>query len=139
MKRRDLYRDRAVFFCGGAARFDALRSRALRSCAIRSVVLSCVTGRGPWARIGRHNADMSWSAIVSANLTTVAVGVLIVVVSFNRLLRVLWLGALMMPLVPIFAVAYSGYPDGVYLWSYLPIGLAVYVRRKIGSFPRHPG
>lgn len=79
---------------------------------------------------------MSLHAIVSANLTTVAVGVLIVVVSFNRLLRVLWLGALMMPLVPIFAVAYSGYPDAIYLWSYVPIGLAVYLRRRIGSFPR---
>jgi hypothetical protein len=84
----------------------------------------------------RHNVHMSLHAIVSANLTTVAVGVLIVVVSFNRLLRLIWPFALVMPLIPTFAVAYSGYPDGVYLWSYLPIGLAIYARRRIGTFPR---
>jgi hypothetical protein len=79
---------------------------------------------------------MSWHAILSANLSTSAVGLLMVVVSFNRLLRMLWPVALTMPLVPIFSVAYSGYPDGIYLWSYLPIGLAVYLRLKIGSLPR---
>jgi hypothetical protein len=79
---------------------------------------------------------MSWHAILSANLSTSAVGLLMVVVSFNRLLRMLWPVALTMPLVPIFSVAYSGYPDGIYLWSYLPIGLAVYLRLKIGSYPR---
>ncbi|MET0254457.1 MAG: hypothetical protein ABW193_01610 [Luteibacter sp.] len=80
---------------------------------------------------------MSWHAIFSANLATSAVGLLMVLVSFNRLLRLLWPLALVMPLVPIFSVAYSGYPDGVYLWSYVPIGLALYLRRKLGSFPRH--
>lgn len=79
---------------------------------------------------------MSWHATLSANLSTSAVGLLMVVVSFNRLLRMLWPAALMLPLVPIFSVAYSGYPDGIYLWSYLPIGLAIYLRLKIGSFPR---
>lgn len=80
---------------------------------------------------------MSWHAIFSANLATSAVGLLMVLVSFNRLLRLLWPLALVMPLVPIFSVAYSGYPDGVYLWSYVPIALALYLRRKLGTFPRH--
>jgi len=79
---------------------------------------------------------MAWEHILSENLTTTAVGVLIVVVSFNRLLAFLWPFALLMPLVPIFSLAYSGYPDGVFMWSYVPIGIAIYARIKLGSFPR---
>lgn len=79
---------------------------------------------------------MSWAAIVAANLTTTGVGVLVVVVSLNRLLGMLWPFALIVPLIPIFLLAYSGYPDAVYLWSYLPIGAAIYTRKKVGTFPR---
>ena len=80
---------------------------------------------------------MAWTSILSDNLTTTAVGLLIVLVSFNRLLGMLWPFALAMPLVPIFSLAYSGYPDGVFMWSYVPIGLAIYVRLKLGSFPKN--
>ena len=79
---------------------------------------------------------MSLAMIVAANLTTTGVGLLIVVVSLNRLLGMLWPFALVVPLIPVFLLAYSGYPDAVYLWSYLPIGLAIYVRKKVGTFPR---
>jgi hypothetical protein len=79
---------------------------------------------------------MSLLTIVVANLTTTGVGLLIVVVSLNRLLGMLWPFALAVPLIPVFLLAYSGYPDAVYLWSYLPIGLAIYVRKKVGTFPR---
>lgn len=79
---------------------------------------------------------MAWAMIAAANLTTTGVGVLVVVVSFNRLLGMLWPFALIVPLIPIFLLAYSGYPDGVYLWSYLPIGMAIYIRKKLGAFPR---
>lgn len=79
---------------------------------------------------------MSLATIVAANLTTTGVGLLIVVVSLNRLLGMLWPFALVVPLIPVFLLAYSGYPDAVYLWSYLPIGLAIYVRKKVGTFPR---
>jgi hypothetical protein len=79
---------------------------------------------------------MTWTAIAASNLTTTAVGVLVVLVSLNRLLGMLWPFALVVPLIPIFLLAYSGYPDGVYLWSYLPIGLAIYIRKKLGTFPR---
>ena len=79
---------------------------------------------------------MSLVTIVEANLTTTGVGLLIVVVSLNRLLGMLWPFALAVPLIPVFLLAYSGYPDAVYLWSYLPIGLAIYVRKKVGTFPR---
>lgn len=79
---------------------------------------------------------MTLENIVSQNLSTTAVGVLIVVVSFNRLLGMLWPFALLMPLVPIFLLAYSGYPDSVFLWSYVPIGIAIAIRRKLGTFPR---
>jgi len=79
---------------------------------------------------------MTWTAIAASNLTTTAVGVLVVFVSLNRLLGMLWPFALVVPLIPIFLLAYSGYPDGVYLWSYLPIGLAIYIRKKLGTFPR---
>jgi len=79
---------------------------------------------------------MSLATIVAANLTTTGVGLLIVVVSLNRLLGMLWPFALVVPLLPVFLLAYSGYPDAVYLWSYLPIGLAIYVRKKVGTFPR---
>ena len=61
---------------------------------------------------------------------------LVVVVSFNRLLGMLWPFALVAPLIPVFLLAYSGYPDAVYMWSYVPIGLAIYVRKKVGTFPR---
>jgi hypothetical protein len=81
---------------------------------------------------------MSLVTIVAANLTTTGVGLLIVVVSLNRLLGMLWPFALVVPLIPVFLLAYSGYPDAVYLWSYLPIGLAIYVRKKVGTFPRNP-
>jgi len=81
---------------------------------------------------------MSLLTIVAANLTTTGVGLLIVVVSLNRLLGMLWPFALVVPLIPVFLLAYSGYPDAVYLWSYLPIGLAIYVRKKVGTFPRDP-
>lgn len=81
---------------------------------------------------------MTWATVVEANLTTTAVGVLIVAVSLNRLLGMLWPFALIVPLIPIFLLAYSGYPDGVYLWSYLPIGVAVYIRKRVGTFPRDP-
>jgi hypothetical protein len=81
---------------------------------------------------------MSLVTIVAANLTTTGVGLLIVVVSLNRLLGMLWPFALVVPLIPVFLLAYSGYPDAVYLWSYLPIGLAIYVRKKVGTFPRDP-
>jgi hypothetical protein len=79
---------------------------------------------------------MSWTAIVAANLTTTGVGVLVVVVSLNQLLGMLWPFALAVPLIPIFLLAYSGYPDAVYLWSYLPISAAIYARQKVGTFPR---
>jgi len=79
---------------------------------------------------------MSLLTIVVANLTTTGVGLLIVVVSLNRLLGMLWPFALAVPLIPVFLLAYSGYPDAVYLWSYLPLGLAIYVRKKVGTFPR---
>jgi hypothetical protein len=79
---------------------------------------------------------MNWSDVVSDNLATTAVGVLIVVVSFNRLLGMLWPFALVMPLIPVFSLAYSGFPDAVYLWSYLPIWMAIGVRLKVGTFPR---
>ena len=79
---------------------------------------------------------MTWTAIAASNLTTTAVGVLVVLVSLNRLLGMLWPFALVVPLIPIFLLAYSGYPDGGYLWSYLPIGLAIYIRKKLGTFPR---
>jgi hypothetical protein len=79
---------------------------------------------------------MIWATVVEANLTTTAVGVLVVVVSLNRLLGMLWPFALIVPLIPIVLLAYSGYPDAVYLWSYLPIGAAIYVRRRLGTFPR---
>ncbi|APG06192.1 hypothetical protein BJI69_21310 [Luteibacter rhizovicinus DSM 16549] len=79
---------------------------------------------------------MSLVTIVAANLTTTGVGLLIVAVSLNRLLGMLWPFALVVPLIPVFLLAYSGYPDAVYLWSYLPIGLAIYVRKKVGTFPR---
>ena len=79
---------------------------------------------------------MSLLTIVTANLTTTGVGLLIVVVSFNRLLGMLWPCALVVPLIPVFLLAYSGYPDAVYLWSYVPIGLAIYARKKVGTFPR---
>jgi len=79
---------------------------------------------------------MTWTAIAASNLTTTAVGVLVVFVSLNRLLGMLWPFSLVVPLIPIFLLAYSGYPDGVYLWSYLPIGLAIYIRKKLGTFPR---
>jgi hypothetical protein len=79
---------------------------------------------------------MSLVTIVEANLTTTGVGLLIVAVSLNRLLGMLWPFALVVPLIPVFLLAYSGYPDAVYLWSYLPIGLAIYVRKKVGTFPR---
>ena len=81
---------------------------------------------------------MSLLTIVVANLTTTGVGLLIVVVSLNRLLGMLWPFALAVPLIPVFLLAYSGYPDAVYLWSYLPLGLAIYVRKKVGTFPRDP-
>ena len=79
---------------------------------------------------------MSLLTIVVANLTTTGVGLLIVVVSLNRMLGMLWPFALAVPLIPVFLLAYSGYPDAVYLWSYLPLGLAIYVRKKVGTFPR---
>jgi len=79
---------------------------------------------------------MSLVTIVEANLTTTGVGLLIVAVSLNRLLGMLWPFALVVPLIPVFLLAYSGYPDAVHLWSYLPIGLAIYVRKKVGTFPR---
>jgi hypothetical protein len=79
---------------------------------------------------------MTWETIAAANLTTTGMGVLVVVVSLNRLLGMLWPFALIVPLIPIFLLAYSGYPDGVYLWSYLPIGIAIYARKKAGTFPR---
>lgn len=79
---------------------------------------------------------MTWAAIVAANLTTTGVGLLIVVVSLNRLLGMLWPFALAVPLIPIFLLAYSGYPDALYLWSYLPIVAAIYLRKRVGTFPR---
>ena len=82
---------------------------------------------------------MTWPTIVASNLTTTGVGVLIVVVSLNRLLGMLWPFALAVPLIPIFLLAYSGYPDAVFLWSYLPIGVAIALRKRVGTFPRDPG
>lgn len=81
---------------------------------------------------------MTWTMIVAANLTTTGMGVLVVVVSLNRLLGMLWPFSLIVPLIPVFLLAYSGYPDAVYLWSYLPIGVVIYVRKKVGTFPRDP-
>lgn len=48
---------------------------------------------------------MTWAGIVAANLTTTGVGLLIVVVSLNRLLGMLWPFALAVPLIPIFLSA----------------------------------
>lgn len=79
---------------------------------------------------------MNWHTVYSENLATCLVSLLIVAVSFNRLLRLIWPLALLMPLVPLFSVAYSGYPDAVYLWSYLPIAAAVTFRLRLGAFPR---
>jgi hypothetical protein len=79
---------------------------------------------------------MSWHSLIVENAATAAVGIVIVAVSFNRLLGMLWPFALVMPLIPIFSMAYSGYPSGVHLWSYVPICIAIYVRRRLGTFPR---
>jgi hypothetical protein len=79
---------------------------------------------------------VTWTTVVVDNLTTTGVAVLIVVVSLNRLLGMLWPFALVIPLIPIFLLAYSGYPDAVFLWSYVPIGIAIYARRRVGTFPR---
>ena len=79
---------------------------------------------------------MTWASILSENMTTTAVGVLIVVVSLNRLLGMLWPFALVIPLIPVFSLAYSGFPDAVYLWSYVPIWMAIYARLKLGTYPR---
>jgi hypothetical protein len=79
---------------------------------------------------------MTWAAILSENAATTGVGVLIVLVSLNRLMGMLWPFALVIPLIPVFSLAYSGFPDGVYMWSYLPIGAAIYARLKLGVFPR---
>ena len=79
---------------------------------------------------------MNWQTILADNAAPAGVGLLIVFVSFNRLLRFLWPFALLIPLVPVLSVAYSGYPSGAYLWSYLPIALGAYLRLKVGSFPR---
>ncbi|MBB3226821.1 hypothetical protein FHW69_001422 [Luteibacter sp. Sphag1AF] len=79
---------------------------------------------------------MDWGAIITDNASTTAVGLLIVLVSFNRYLGMIWPLALVMPWVPVLATAYAGYPVTVFFWSYVPLGMAVYIRIKVGAFPR---
>lgn len=79
---------------------------------------------------------MHWTSTVQDNWQPAALGVGIVVVSFNRLLRFIWPLALLVPLVPLISTAYSGFSDTTYGWSYVPIIVAIVLRRKIGAFPR---